>query len=487
MAPKSSRPRMTSESAPPRRAGASRHAVDFDDEVIPTSIYSPDEASRSTAQGRPAFLYVERGPGAGQLASIRQGALIIGRASVSDLRLQHASISRRHAQLTRDGERFFVRDLGSQNGTYVNQTKIATEIEVELGDQIAVGNAVLVLRGSQNGAGEVWEEPARPARRRSGGKLWRVSVVAGGAGFILAGVLMYALVNMVSVPTYEEVGGTTNDKRASAPSTKPTKSATKTSTPSKPVLPKPPDDARAVLAETKGKDRERDKDRVTEKLRDLPDEPRAEPPAPTSKRTASRTGSRSSSSVYDAEKPEKPERPVKPSKMSSGKRAIFASYESGDVATAIEMAEENEETELSDKLIRFERLYKDAQSALKGRDGVVAIRALSAAIRADEQVARGKGQYAQEMKQKLAELYVLVGMKHLEGDKKDEARKAFAAAVKYDPSNSQASSQLKKLGGGTEESPEEDSEAPPERPAAKSSKKKSTENTTDAIDAAFED
>ena len=95
----------------------------------------------------PAFLYVERGPGVGQLLPIKQGVLVLGRASTSDLRLQHPSISRRHAQLTRRGDHLTLKDLGSQNGTYVNRARLAGEIELRSGDELALGNALLQLRG----------------------------------------------------------------------------------------------------------------------------------------------------------------------------------------------------------------------------------------------------------------------------------------------------------------------------------------------------
>ncbi|WP_082282931.1 FHA domain-containing protein [Myxococcus hansupus] len=95
----------------------------------------------------PAFLYVERGPGAGQLVPVKQGSLVMGRSSSSDLRLQHPSISRRHAHLTRRGDRFFLKDLSSQNGTFLNRHRIASEVELMPGDEISLGNALLRLRG----------------------------------------------------------------------------------------------------------------------------------------------------------------------------------------------------------------------------------------------------------------------------------------------------------------------------------------------------
>ena len=56
------------------------------------------------------FLYAEHGPGTGQLLPVGEGALTLGRSSSCDLRLPHASISRRHARLTRRGERLFLED-----------------------------------------------------------------------------------------------------------------------------------------------------------------------------------------------------------------------------------------------------------------------------------------------------------------------------------------------------------------------------------------
>src|SRR5687767_13072793 len=95
-------------------ASGARHALKKVEEHIPTSVFNTEQhdkelrASYGASQAhKPAFLYVERGPGAGQLVELKQGPLVIGRASVSDLRLQHPSISRRHAQFKRIGEQFF--------------------------------------------------------------------------------------------------------------------------------------------------------------------------------------------------------------------------------------------------------------------------------------------------------------------------------------------------------------------------------------------
>jgi hypothetical protein len=154
-------------------------------------------ARLAESTGSEVFLYAERGPGAGQLLPIAPGTLVLGRSSSADLRLPHASISRRHARLQRRGERFFLEDLGSQNGTYIDDERLSSECEVLPGQRIHIGPAVLRLRrsgmeeealASADVGLDPWSSPV-VARR----DLWRVALVAGAAGFLLAALLSLAL------------------------------------------------------------------------------------------------------------------------------------------------------------------------------------------------------------------------------------------------------------------------------------------------------
>ena len=63
----------------------------------------------------------------------------IGRASECALSLQHPSVSRHHCEISRDGDRYFIEDLGSTNRTYLNGKPVRRE-ELHDGDQISVGN-----------------------------------------------------------------------------------------------------------------------------------------------------------------------------------------------------------------------------------------------------------------------------------------------------------------------------------------------------------
>lgn len=56
-----------------------------------------------------------------------------------------AGISRRHARITRRGEHFYLEDLNSMNGTYLNRNKLTahTPVAFQDGDEIRLGNLVL--------------------------------------------------------------------------------------------------------------------------------------------------------------------------------------------------------------------------------------------------------------------------------------------------------------------------------------------------------
>jgi hypothetical protein len=78
--------------------------------------------------------------------------LMLGRAPNCDCVLPEECVSRRHAQLWRDGERWFLRDLGSSNGTRVNGMRVVEDVEVRPGDRLSLGGATYRLR-SRPGAG----------------------------------------------------------------------------------------------------------------------------------------------------------------------------------------------------------------------------------------------------------------------------------------------------------------------------------------------
>ena len=74
------------------------------------------------------------------------GALEIGRADACQVRLEDTYASQHHARLSaRDGS-WFVEDLGSTNGTYLNDRRVQAPQEVRSGDVVRIGKTVLELR-----------------------------------------------------------------------------------------------------------------------------------------------------------------------------------------------------------------------------------------------------------------------------------------------------------------------------------------------------
>lgn len=74
-------------------------------------------------------------------------SMTIGRGPDCDCVVANPSVSRRHAQLRRAGERWLLRDLGSSNGTRVNGMRVTEETEVRPGDHVNLGGVRFRLSG----------------------------------------------------------------------------------------------------------------------------------------------------------------------------------------------------------------------------------------------------------------------------------------------------------------------------------------------------
>jgi pSer/pThr/pTyr-binding forkhead associated (FHA) protein len=72
--------------------------------------------------------------------------LQIGRAEACQIHLSDTYVSSFHARLfNRDGS-WYIEDLGSTNGTYLNQRKVTTPSELRVGDRVKLGKTLLELR-----------------------------------------------------------------------------------------------------------------------------------------------------------------------------------------------------------------------------------------------------------------------------------------------------------------------------------------------------
>ena len=63
----------------------------------------------------------------------------IGRGKDNDIQILDKYISTQHSKITMDEGAYFLEDLGSVNGTYLNGVKIQDVVEVKNGDRIGIG------------------------------------------------------------------------------------------------------------------------------------------------------------------------------------------------------------------------------------------------------------------------------------------------------------------------------------------------------------
>lgn len=85
-----------------------------------------------------ARLFLRRGNASSENFVIRSGSIVAGRDQECDLILDEKKASRKQFKIYRNGNKFFIQDLGSSNGTYVNQKRI-TEAALSSEDRIRVG------------------------------------------------------------------------------------------------------------------------------------------------------------------------------------------------------------------------------------------------------------------------------------------------------------------------------------------------------------
>jgi pSer/pThr/pTyr-binding forkhead associated (FHA) protein len=91
-------------------------------------------------------LVVTHGALAGTRISLDGRPIMIGRADDSTLVLDDDYASTRHARISLRGTDWYVEDLGSTNGTYLDRAKVTAPQRVPLGVPVRIGKTVIELR-----------------------------------------------------------------------------------------------------------------------------------------------------------------------------------------------------------------------------------------------------------------------------------------------------------------------------------------------------
>lgn len=91
-------------------------------------------------------LLVTAGALAGTRVTLDARPILIGRADDSTLVLDDDYASTRHARIALQGDDWYVEDLGSTNGTYLDRAKVSGPTRVPLGVPVRIGKTVIELR-----------------------------------------------------------------------------------------------------------------------------------------------------------------------------------------------------------------------------------------------------------------------------------------------------------------------------------------------------
>ena len=91
-------------------------------------------------------LVVTHGALAGTRITLGTQAVLLGRADDSTLVLTDDYASTRHARISPRGSDWYVEDLGSTNGTYLDRDKVTSPVKVPLGTPVRVGKTTVELR-----------------------------------------------------------------------------------------------------------------------------------------------------------------------------------------------------------------------------------------------------------------------------------------------------------------------------------------------------
>jgi pSer/pThr/pTyr-binding forkhead associated (FHA) protein len=91
-----------------------------------------------------ALLLVKHGPNAGSTFLLESDLTTAGRGTDSDVFLDDVTVSRKHAELRRRDDGWFVHDVGSLNGTYVNRERVDVT-KLASGDELQIGRFKLAF------------------------------------------------------------------------------------------------------------------------------------------------------------------------------------------------------------------------------------------------------------------------------------------------------------------------------------------------------
>ena len=115
----------------------------------------PDETAQSEGFETVPRLEITSGPDKGQQYELSGGKYVLGRHPDCEIVVDVGSVSRQHCQVLAEGDRFFIEDLHSRNGTLVNGNAIQQRVALAVGDMIQICDVSFRFL-------DEWSPPASP-------------------------------------------------------------------------------------------------------------------------------------------------------------------------------------------------------------------------------------------------------------------------------------------------------------------------------------
>ena len=109
------------------------------------------------------YIIIETGPDAGRRLDLRGGSLVIGRDPTNDIVLDDIEVSRKHARLIAQSGGYVIEDMGSTNGTYVDEERIRAIMPLAPGTRVRLGENITFMYEAEV-VEEADTDPVAPAR-----------------------------------------------------------------------------------------------------------------------------------------------------------------------------------------------------------------------------------------------------------------------------------------------------------------------------------
>ncbi len=103
------------------------------------------QAKQKKRRGQPGSIAIADGPQSGVSAPLDGEPVTIGRGSDCQIRLDDDYSSTRHARIFLSDGQWWVEDLGSTNGTYLDGQRLTRPLQAEIGGSIRIGRTTLTL------------------------------------------------------------------------------------------------------------------------------------------------------------------------------------------------------------------------------------------------------------------------------------------------------------------------------------------------------